>query len=70
MKSKMVAMTELSVVYGYTGSGKTLVTLSDIRRSILDKTIRGEDVVYVNLDDSPIGLASCKQASHAVRIRS
>ena len=57
MKSKMVAMTELSVVYGPTGSGKTLVTLSDIRRSILDKTIRGEDVVYVNLDDSPIGLA-------------
>jgi hypothetical protein len=57
MKSKMVAMTELSVVYGPTGSGKTLVTLSDIRRSILDKTIMGEDVVYVNLDDSAIGLA-------------
>ena len=57
MKSKMVAMTELSVVYGSPGSGKTLVTLSDIRRSILDKTIKGEDVVYVNLDDSAIGLA-------------
>ena len=57
MKSKMVAMTELSVVYGPSGSGKTLAVLSDIRRSILDKTIRGEDVVYVNLDDSAKGLA-------------
>ncbi len=57
MKSKMVAMTELSVVYGPSSSGKTLVTLSDIRRSILDSTIKGEDVVYVNLDDSAIGLA-------------
>jgi hypothetical protein len=55
MKSKVVAMTELSVVYGPTGSGKTLVILSD---TILDKTNRGkEDVVYVNLDDSAIGLA-------------
>ena len=43
MKSKMVALTELSVVYGSPSSGKTLVTLSDIRRSILDKTIKGED---------------------------
>jgi len=57
MKSKMVAMTELSVVYGSPGSGKTLAILSDIRRSILDGTIRGVDVVYVNLDDSAIGLA-------------
>jgi len=57
MKSKMVAMTELSVVYGSPGSGKTWVILSDIRRSILDNTIRGENVVYVNLDDSAIGLA-------------
>jgi hypothetical protein len=57
MKSKMIAMTELTVVFGPSGSGKTLVTLSDIRRSILDNTIRGEDVVYVNLDDSAIGLA-------------
>ena len=57
MKSKMIAMTELTVVFGPPGSGKTLVTLSDIRRSILDKTINGEDVVYVNLDDSAIGLA-------------
>jgi hypothetical protein len=57
MKSKMVAMTELSVVYGSSGSGKTLVILSDIRKSILDKTIKGEDVVYVNLDDSARGLA-------------
>ena len=29
-----------------------MVTLSDIRRSILDKPSRGEDVVYVNIDDS------------------
>jgi hypothetical protein len=57
MKSKMVAMTELSVVYGSAGSGKTLVILSDIGRSILDKNTRGEDVAYVNLDDSAIGLA-------------
>jgi hypothetical protein len=34
-----------------------LAILSDIRRSILDGTIRGVDVVYVNLDDSAIGLA-------------
>ena len=55
MKSKVVAMNELSVVYGPTGSAKTLVMLSD---TILDKTNRGkEDVVYVNLDDSAIGLA-------------
>ena len=57
MKSKMVVMTELTVVFGPAGSGKTLGVLSDIRRSILDKTIMGEDVVYVNLDDSAIGLA-------------
>jgi hypothetical protein len=55
MKSKVVAMNELSVVYGPTGSAKTLVMLSD---TILDKTNRGkEDVVYVNLDDSATGLA-------------
>lgn len=56
LKSKMVAMTELSIVYGPSSSGKTLVTLSDIRRSIQDGIISGEDVVYVNLDDSAIGL--------------
>lgn len=69
MKSKMVAMTELSVVYGPTGSGKTLVTLSDIRRSILDKTIRGEDVVYVNLDDSAIGLAEKAEILARLKIK-
>ena len=57
LKSKMIAMTELSVIFGPSGSGKTLAILSDIRRSILDNTIRGEDVVYVNLDDSAIGIA-------------
>lgn len=57
MKSKMVAMTELSVVYGPSSSGKTLVTLSDIRRLIQDGIIKGDDVVYVNLDDSAKGLA-------------
>ena len=57
IKSKMAAMTELTVIYGPSGSGKTLATLSDIRRSILDGTIKGEDVVYVNLDDSAIGLS-------------
>jgi hypothetical protein len=69
MKSKMVAMTELSVVYGSPGSGKTLVTLSDIRRSILDKTIRGEDVVYVNLDDSAIGLAEKAEILAELKIK-
>ena len=69
MKSKMVAMTELSVVYGSPGSGKTLVTLSDIRRSILDKTIKGEDVVYVNLDDSAIGLAEKAEILAGLKIK-
>jgi hypothetical protein len=69
MKSKMVAMTELSVVYGSPGSGKTLVTLSDIRRSILDKTIKGEDVVYVNLDDSAIGLAEKAEILAELKIK-
>jgi len=69
MKSKMVAMTELSVIYGPAGSGKTLVALSDIRRSILDKTIRGEDVVYVNLDDSAIGLAEKAEILAGLKIK-
>jgi hypothetical protein len=69
MKSKMVAMTELSVVYGPSSSGKTLVTLSDIRRSILDGTIKGEDVVYVNLDDSAIGLAEKAQILADLKIK-
>jgi hypothetical protein len=69
MKSKIVAMTELSVVYGSPGSGKTLVTLSDIRRSILDKTIRGEDVVYVNLDDSARGLAEKAEILAGLKIK-
>ena len=69
IKSKMVAMTELSVVYGSPGSGKTLVTLSDIRRSILDKTIKGEDVVYVNLDDSAIGLAEKAEILAELKIK-
>jgi len=55
--SKMIVITELTVLYGPTGSGKTLATLSDIRRAIEEGIIRGEDVVYVNLDDSAIGLA-------------
>jgi hypothetical protein len=69
MKSKMVAMTELSVVYGSAGSGKTLVILSDIGRSILDKTTKGEDVVYVNLDDSAIGLAEKAEILAELKIK-
>ena len=69
MKSKMVAMTELSVVYGSSGSGKTLVILSDIRKSILDKTIKGEDVVYVNLDDSARGLAEKAEILAGLKIK-
>ncbi len=69
IKSKLVAMTELSVVYGSPGSGKTLAILSDIRRSILDKTIKGEDVVYVNLDDSAIGLAEKAEILAGLKIK-
>jgi len=69
MKSKMVASTELTVVFGPAGSGKTLGVLSDIRRSILDKTIRGEDVVYVNLDDSAIGLAEKAEILAGLKIK-
>ena len=69
MKSKMVAMTELTVVFGPTGSGKTLVILSDISRSILDKTTRGKDVVYVNLDDSAIGLAEKAEILARLKIK-
>jgi len=69
MKSKMVAMTELTVVYGSPGSGKTLAVLSDIRRSILDGTIRGEDVTYVNLDDSAIGLAEKAEILAELKIK-
>jgi len=69
MKSKMVAMTELTVVFGPAGSGKTLGVLSDIRRSILDKTIMGEDVVYVNLDDSAIGLAEKAEILAGLKIK-
>ena len=67
MKSKVVAMNELSVVYGPTGSAKTLVMLSD---TILDKTNRGkEDVVYVNLDDSAIGLAEKAEILAELKIK-
>ena len=69
MKSKMVAMTDLTVVFGPAGSGKTLGVLSDIRRSILDKTIMGEDVVYVNLDDSAIGLAEKAEILAGLKIK-
>lgn len=69
MKSKLVAMTELSVVYGPSSSGKTLVTLSDIRSSIQDGIIKGEDVVYVNLDDSAIGLAEKAEILAALNIK-
>jgi hypothetical protein len=69
IKSKMVAMTELSVVYGSPGSGKTLGVLSDIRRSILDKKTRGENVVYVNLDDSAIGLAEKAEILAGLKIK-
>jgi len=69
LKSKMVAMTELTVVFGPSGSGKTLVILSDIRRSILDKTTSGADVVYVNLDDSAIGLAEKAQILAGLKIK-
>ena len=69
MKSKMVVMTELTVVFGPAGSGKTLGVLSDIRKSILDKTIMGEDVVYVNLDDSAIGLAEKAEILAGLKIK-
>jgi|GEM_PF-4534294 len=69
MKSKMVAMTELSVIYGPTGSGKTLAILSDIRRSILDKTIKGENIVFVNLDDSAIGIAEKAEILAGLKVK-
>ena len=57
VSSKIVAKTELSIVYGAASSGKTLVVLNDLARHITNGAIKGEDVVYVNLDDSAVGLA-------------
>ena len=55
--AKTIVKTELTVVYGPSGSAKTATMIFDVVKNIASGVIRGEDVIYVNLDDSATGLA-------------
>lgn len=55
---RIALLGQLTVIYAKPNTGKTLITLRLLIDSVVDGTLKGDDVFYINADDTYRGLVS------------